>query len=85
MNEHDPAGAYINTTPSASVAAQEQTLRPLGMLPIDKLPQPFRPLFPYAHFNKMQSTCFQSAYHEQSNLIVAAPTGRNQTHSHNTQ
>jgi hypothetical protein len=40
------------------------------------LPTPFRPLFSFEHFNRMQTACFEGAFLQSTNMVVAAPTGR---------
>jgi hypothetical protein len=40
------------------------------------LPAPFRPLFSFEHFNRMQTACFEGAFLQSTNMVVAAPTGR---------
>ncbi|KAI9350317.1 putative DEAD/DEAH box DNA helicase [Obelidium mucronatum] len=36
-------------------------------------------VFPFKTFNRMQSLCFDTAYHTDSNLVVSAPTGSGKT------
>lgn len=51
--------------------------------PIDVLPVPFRKLFPYNSFNRVQTRCFHPAYYGDENMVVAAPTGTtHHTHTH---
>ncbi|KIH88793.1 dead deah box DNA helicase [Sporothrix brasiliensis 5110] len=39
----------------------------------------FQAVFPYEHFNAMQSRCFSSVYGSSYNVVVAAPTGSGKT------
>ncbi|KAJ3403232.1 Sec63 [Chytriomyces hyalinus] len=36
-------------------------------------------LFPFSHFNPVQSSCFELAYNSDCNLVVSAPTGSGKT------
>ncbi|EPE02414.1 dead deah box dna helicase [Ophiostoma piceae UAMH 11346] len=47
--------------------------------PRTSLDSRFRSVFPYEHFNAMQSSCFQSVYGSSDNIVVAAPTGSGKT------
>ena len=50
-----------------------------GLVPVSVLPQSWRRLFPYQHFNRMQSSCFDEAHGSDHSLVVAAPTGSGKT------
>ncbi|KAL1904303.1 ATP-dependent DNA helicase MER3 [Sporothrix stenoceras] len=39
----------------------------------------FQAIFPYEHFNAMQSSCFSCVYGSSYNVVVAAPTGSGKT------
>lgn len=39
----------------------------------------FHSIFPYEHFNAMQSSCFPSVYGSNDNVVVASPTGSGKT------
>ncbi|KXS15072.1 P-loop containing nucleoside triphosphate hydrolase protein, partial [Gonapodya prolifera JEL478] len=43
------------------------------------IPAPFRSLFPFSHFNAMQSACVDVALLSDANLVVSAPTGSGKT------
>lgn len=44
-------------------------------LPISEVPAPFRSLFKYGAFNRVQSKVFHPAFYGDNNLIISAPTG----------
>lgn len=46
------------------------------------LPARFRFMFPFSHFNKMQSLVAEEAYNSDENLVIAAPTGSGKTAIH---
>ena len=50
-----------------------------ALVPTSVLPASLRRLFPYPHFNAMQSACFDAAYSSDASLVVAAPTGSGKT------
>ena len=50
-----------------------------NLVPVAALPGWLRGLFPYAHFNAMQSNVFDSAFNSDHSLVVAAPTGSGKT------
>lgn len=43
------------------------------------LDKKFQPIFPYQHFNAVQSSCFSCVYGSLYNVVVAAPTGSGKT------
>jgi ATP-dependent DNA helicase HFM1/MER3 len=43
------------------------------------LPDKFRAIFPYELFNAVQSKSFQTIYHTNDNVVIAAPTGSGKT------
>jgi superfamily II RNA helicase len=49
------------------------------LVPVNRLPDRFRSIFPFALFNAVQSRCFDSAYSSTNNLVVSAPTGSGKT------
>lgn len=53
--------------------------QPSALVPTSVLPASLRRLFPFAHFNAMQSACFDAAYGSDASLVVAAPTGSGKT------
>eukprot|EP00842_Homolaphlyctis_polyrhiza_P005370 jgi/Hompol1/5834/HPOL_004759-RA len=36
-------------------------------------------IFPFDHFNAVQSECFEQIYRENSNIVISAPTGCGKT------
>lgn len=46
---------------------------------IDKIPQRFHPIFPYKHFNEIQSHCFKTIFNHKDNIVINAPTGSGKT------
>ena len=63
-------------TGTASASTSTATLRTRPVLPLAVLPEPFRAVFPYPNFNRVQSMCFDAAFHTDENMVVAAPTGQ---------
>ncbi|KAL0206484.1 hypothetical protein P9112_001791 [Eukaryota sp. TZLM1-RC] len=55
------------------------TLLPLVPLKVSVLPQKFRKLFKFSHFNPIQTQIFHTAYHTDQNILVGAPTGSGKT------
>ncbi|KAK0742728.1 hypothetical protein B0T18DRAFT_293491, partial [Schizothecium vesticola] len=45
----------------------------------EALPERFRAVFPFEHFNAVQSKCFEKAYNTTDNVVVSAPTGSGKT------
>ena len=52
--------------------AQPQT----GLVPV---PISWQHIFPFQHFNRVQSACFDHAHGSDRSLVVAAPTGSGKT------
>lgn len=51
------------------------TVHGIHLVPTDCLPDVYRPIFPFAHFNAVQSKCFDLVYQTNDNMVVVAPTG----------
>lgn len=68
----------IDARPPASALGSTARLVD-GCLPISTMPVPFRALFKYGAFNRMQSAVFHLAYYADRNLVCAAPTGSGKT------
>lgn len=62
--------------PQGYYATQHNTA---NLVPVAALDSVYASVFTFSHFNTVQSECFDSAVHSQSNLVVAAPTGCGKT------
>lgn len=51
----------------------------LALTPTTVIPVEWRRLFPYTHFNRLQSTALDDAYGQDNSLVVCAPTGSGKT------
>ncbi|KAJ1446965.1 Sec63 Brl domain-containing protein [Pelagophyceae sp. CCMP2097] len=61
-------------------AAAHTDLLPLEPLPVRALRSPaFEALYPYSHFNPVQTQVFWALYHSDTNVLVGAPTGSGKT------
>lgn len=56
-----------------------QTIQGIELVSTHALPDRFRSLFRFPVFNAMQSKCFETIYHGDSNFVLAAPTGCGKT------
>jgi hypothetical protein len=70
------SGSNPSFTGTASASTSTAALRTRPVLPLAVLPEPFRAVFPYPNFNRVQSMCFDAAFHTDENMVVAAPTGK---------
>ena len=43
------------------------------------LPDKYRSIFPFSHFNNVQSACIQTVLNSDANIVVSAPTGSGKT------
>ncbi|CEM04626.1 unnamed protein product [Vitrella brassicaformis CCMP3155] len=66
--------SYGSSGPSAQAAAQTSLV-----CVSQALPPRMSHIFPYSHFNVVQSECFNDAFGSDSDLVVAAPTGSGKT------
>ena len=69
------------TTPPPSARHPPHTdLLDLQPLPVTALKnQGFQTLYPFTHFNPIQTQVFHVAYHSDTNMLVGAPTGSGKT------
>lgn len=51
----------------------------IELVPISRLPDRFRSIFPSPYLNAMQSACFPSVYGKRDNFVLSAPTGSGKT------
>lgn len=51
----------------------------IQQVPVTDLPDRLRTIFPYPIFNAVQSKCFHSIYHTDSNFLLSSPTGSGKT------
>ncbi|GAA6001199.1 hypothetical protein JCM10207_007458 [Rhodosporidiobolus poonsookiae] len=51
----------------------------IKLRPVSELPDMFRSLWRFGVFNAVQSSCFDSVYHSNQNVVVSAPTGAGKT------
>lgn len=77
FDEEEPMQSSNYASSTGAAAASSSTGAPPSrpVLPLAVLPEPFRAVFPYPNFNRVQSMCFDAAYHTDENMVVAAPTG----------
>lgn len=72
-------------TEASSTSCQEplrnipNSIRGIVLVSVHELPDKFRSIFRFPVFNAVQSKCFQSIYHQDENLVLAAPTGSGKT------
>lgn len=64
---------------STTKTVQQPVIRGIELMPVGRLPDRFRSVFPYPFFNAVQTKCFEVAYNSMDNLIVSAPTGSGKT------
>ncbi|KAH9814645.1 Sec63 Brl domain-containing protein [Melampsora americana] len=63
-----------NTT--AVTREQEPSVR---LIPVSKLPEPYKKIFPFQSFNLIQSKILPTVYESEANVVVTAPTGSGKT------
>ncbi|KAJ3332458.1 Sec63 [Blyttiomyces sp. JEL0837] len=51
----------------------------VALCPVSEMPDRVRGLFPFSHFNPVQSKSFDIAFRSSQNLVVSAPTGSGKT------
>lgn len=56
--------------PLASALAIPKSI-PNGCVAIEEVHEAFRSIFPYPHFNRAQSECFDTAYYSDDNMVVS--------------
>jgi ATP-dependent DNA helicase HFM1/MER3 len=54
-------------------------VRGIQLIPIYKLSDKVREVFPHQLFNAVQSKCFDAIYHSDDNMVASAPTGSGKT------
>lgn len=77
VDHKDQEGSYFKDDSDDNYIPQEEPS--LSFVPISAVPQPFRHLFPYKHFNYIQSSVFRDIYSTDENVVVEAPTGSGKT------
>ncbi|CAK7235275.1 ATP-dependent DNA helicase MER3 [Sporothrix bragantina] len=68
-----PAAAIDGTTDTSTLLSFTSGYNP------QSLDKKFQSIFPYQHFNAVQSSCFSCVYGSSYNVVVAAPTGSGKT------
>ncbi|KAL3419662.1 pre-mRNA splicing helicase [Phlyctema vagabunda] len=72
--------SHVLETPRAKLSSQAPpSTHGIQLIPLQKLPDRLRKIFPYDLFNAVQSKCFDSVYNTNSNVVVSAPTGSGKT------
>ena len=83
LAEMGPGSSLSNVFERQEVVAQTSRPAPMingvSLVPVNRLPDRFRSIFPFPLFNAVQSRCFDSAYSSTNNLVVSAPTGSGKT------
>jgi ATP-dependent DNA helicase HFM1/MER3 len=51
----------------------------IKLVPVDKLSDRLRTIFPFPLFNAVQSKCFQQVYKSSDNFVLSSPTGSGKT------
>ena len=69
----------LKASKSRTPLSDARPVNNITILPTSTLPDRLRSLFPYNHFNAMQSKAFHSIYASDHNIVLAAPTGSGKT------
>ncbi|EOR01293.1 ATP-dependent DNA helicase MER3 [Wallemia ichthyophaga EXF-994] len=77
VNQSQPTGLAPDNARSYYATQHPAASTPLT--PVTALHPVYASVFPFTHFNRVQSQCFDVAAHSLSNLVVAAPTGCGKT------
>lgn len=65
---------YIKQTPT-----QARLNNIKNQVPVNVLPEKFRSIFTFTHFNAMQSESFNNVYNTNDNCVISSPTGSGKT------
>lgn len=81
-----PTPRYSSSSPFAATRAPIQPrhnpaaqVNGIQLISPQALDKRFQAIFPYEHFNAVQSSCFSCIYGSSYNVVVAAPTGSGKT------
>ena len=74
-----PSPLRITRTPIQPRPQPAPQVNGVQLVSPKSLEKKFQPIFPYQHFNAVQSTCFSCVYGSSYNIVVAAPTGSGKT------
>ncbi|KAL9933442.1 hypothetical protein V8E36_007618 [Tilletia maclaganii] len=87
QDQHRPPAAYSSGGATARAPPQPATNKGpaprnrhrVVLRPVSVLPDAWRTIFKFPVFNAVQSTCFESVFQSERNLVVSAPTGSGKT------
>ncbi|OCL09193.1 hypothetical protein AOQ84DRAFT_317365 [Glonium stellatum] len=72
--------SYVNADPKRiKLQHAPAMVGGIELIPVNKLPDRLRTVFPFPLFNAIQSKCFQQVYESGDNFVLSSPTGSGKT------
>ncbi|GAA5989083.1 hypothetical protein JCM10908_001151 [Rhodotorula pacifica] len=76
LEDLEPNGGLARAARAPQTGVRKQGVK---LKPVSSLPDMFRSLWRFGVFNAVQSTCFDSVYSSDDNVVISAPTGAGKT------
>lgn len=74
ISTNNNASKYHKPVPNQSSSSNNKS-----QISVNKLPERYRSIFPFSHFNQMQSESFDIIYGAEESCVISSPTGSGKT------